>query len=93
MAPEPLAVSALTPADERRAGVGATGGIPLWGSGLARLTAHEPGWATTPHHADRGGGRDGDQVVGGGDPAPGRSDRAFPTAATQMRRIDPAKLR
>jgi hypothetical protein len=31
--------------------------------------------------------------VGGGDPAPGRSDRAFRTAATQMRRTDPAKLR
>ena len=28
-----------------------TAGVPVWDSGLARPTAHEPGWATTPRHA------------------------------------------
>jgi hypothetical protein len=70
-----------------------TAGVPVWDSGLARPTAHEPGWAATPRHADHCRGCDGDQVLGGRDPAPGSRDRAFRTASTQIRRTDPAMLR
>ena len=69
-----------------------TGGIPLWGSDLSRPMAHEPR-ATTPRYADRSCGCDGDQFLGGRDPALGSSDRALRTASTQIRRTDPAKLR
>ena len=84
-------IATLTPADSRRMGVGATGGIPI--ATPLRSTAGTNGWATTPRHADRGRGRDGDQVVGGSDPAPGSSDRALRTACHADAANRSAKLR
>jgi hypothetical protein len=62
----PLLIATLTLADERRAGEGATGGIPNWDSDFPHSKTHEPGWVSSPRHADHSGGSARDQVLGGG---------------------------